>query len=86
MDVIPDETGPQKADHDLSPVGTPRGRYDPDMPESPISHTSPSTPATTIKQLNVDAVHCERCSAEMFRMHAVWRCPACGFKTDCCGW
>ena len=29
---------------------------------------------------------CERCSAEMYRMHAVWRCPACGFKTDCCGW
>jgi hypothetical protein len=33
-----------------------------------------------------DAFLCERCSAEMFRMHAVWRCPACGFKTDCCGW
>ncbi|MBM3778599.1 MAG: hypothetical protein FJW23_10220 [Acidimicrobiia bacterium] len=33
-----------------------------------------------------DAVVCERCSAEMYRMHAVWRCPACGFKTDCCGW
>ena len=29
---------------------------------------------------------CERCNAEMYRMHAVWRCPACGFKTDCCGW
>jgi rubrerythrin len=33
-----------------------------------------------------DAVICERCGAEMFRMHAVWRCPACGYKTDCCGW
>ena len=22
----------------------------------------------------------------MFRMHAVWRCPSCGYKTDCCGW
>jgi hypothetical protein len=33
-----------------------------------------------------DKVLCERCGAEMFRMHAVWRCPACGFKTDCCGW
>ena len=20
------------------------------------------------------------------RMHAVWRCPSCRFKTDCCGW
>jgi DNA-directed RNA polymerase subunit RPC12/RpoP len=33
-----------------------------------------------------DKVPCERCGAEMFRMHAVWRCPSCGFKTDCCGW
>jgi hypothetical protein len=34
-----------------------------------------------------DKVICERCgAAEMYRMHAVWRCPACGFKTDCCGW
>ncbi|MYD84723.1 MAG: hypothetical protein F4137_01240 [Acidobacteria bacterium] len=33
-----------------------------------------------------DAVICERCGAEMFRMHAVWRCPACRYKTDCCGW
>jgi ribosomal protein L37E len=29
---------------------------------------------------------CERCGAEMYRMHAVWRCATCGFKTDCCGW
>jgi exosome complex RNA-binding protein Csl4 len=29
---------------------------------------------------------CDRCREEMFRMHAVWRCPACGYKTDCCGW
>ena len=35
---------------------------------------------------DTDKVLCERCGAEMFRMHAVWRCPACGFKTDCCGW
>lgn len=33
-----------------------------------------------------DKTLCERCGAEMFRMHAVWRCPKCGFKTDCCGW
>jgi len=31
-------------------------------------------------------VLCERCATAMFRMHAVWRCPGCGFKTDCCGW
>jgi ribosomal protein L37E len=29
---------------------------------------------------------CERCGGDMYRMHAVWRCAACGFKTDCCGW
>jgi rubrerythrin len=33
-----------------------------------------------------DKTVCERCGAEMYRMHAVWRCPACRFKTDCCGW
>jgi ribosomal protein L37E len=33
-----------------------------------------------------DKVLCERCGAKMYRMHAVWRCPDCGFKTDCCGW
>ena len=33
-----------------------------------------------------ETVSCERCGAGMFRMHAVWRCPACGYKTDCCGW
>ena len=40
----------------------------------------------SVKRPNVDAVLCERCGAEMFRMHAVWRCPVCRFKTDCCGW
>jgi len=30
---------------------------------------------------------CERCGgASVYRMHAVWRCSDCGFKTDCCGW
>jgi hypothetical protein len=29
---------------------------------------------------------CDRCGGQMYRMHAVWRCSACGFKTDCCGW
>lgn len=32
------------------------------------------------------AVLCDRCGDKMFRMHAVWRCPSCGYKTDCCGW
>ena len=30
---------------------------------------------------------CERCGGgNVYRMHAVWRCSDCGFKTDCCGW
>jgi hypothetical protein len=33
-----------------------------------------------------DAMKCERCGSDMYRMHAVWRCPKCRFKTDCCGW
>jgi len=41
-------------------------------------------PPTTDKK--DDQMVCERCGAEMYRMHAVWRCAGCGFKTDCCGW
>jgi hypothetical protein len=34
-----------------------------------------------------EAIVCERCSsANVYRMHAVWRCADCGYKTDCCGW
>ena len=44
------------------------------------------TAATQPAAAREDAVICERCGAEMFRMHAVWRCPACRYKTDCCGW
>src|SRR5262245_1523953 len=45
----------------------------------PSSHCMRTSPAS-------DKVLCERCGDEMFRMHAVWRCPSCGYKTDCCGW
>jgi hypothetical protein len=44
----------------------------------------PSPPPA--KSCDADKVLCERCGKEMFRMHAVWRCPNCGYKTDCCGW
>jgi hypothetical protein len=47
--------------------------------EHPVSRTS-STQDASAPEL------CERCGAAMYRMHAVWRCPSCGFKTDCCGW
>jgi hypothetical protein len=48
----------------------------------------PATPVPTQKRVGPDdaTVLCERCGAEMFRMHAVWRCPVCRYKTDCCGW
>ena len=49
----------------------------------PIRTDNPK-PACT--HTGAEKVTCERCGAEMFRMHAVWRCPKCRFKTDCCGW
>jgi ribosomal protein L37AE/L43A len=34
-----------------------------------------------------EKVVCERCGGDnVYRMHAVWRCADCGYKTDCCGW
>jgi len=55
----------------------------PARPLSPLeTRSSGQAPAA-----NVEKMICERCGqAEMYRMHAVWRCPSCGFKTDCCGW
>jgi hypothetical protein len=49
---------------------------------------APVRPLTPLKTSipDDDKVLCERCSAEMYRMHAVWRCSNCGYKTDCCGW
>jgi ribosomal protein L37E len=55
------------------------------MPESPKGVTPPLSPPVPGSREPVKEV-CERCGHEMYRMHAVWRCPACGFKTDCCGW
>ena len=61
------------------------------MPEPartpPVKPVTPVTPLKTDTPANSDdKMPCDRCGAEMYRMHAVWRCPACGFKTDCCGW
>ena len=33
-----------------------------------------------------EKIFCDRCGGEVYRMHAVWRCSKCGFKSDCCGW
>ena len=35
---------------------------------------------------NDEKICCDRCGGEVYRMHAVWRCSKCGFKSDCCGW
>jgi ribosomal protein L37E len=57
------------------------------MPE-PTPPKPPARPITPIKTAapQDDKMLCERCGDEMYRMHAVWHCPGCGFKTDCCGW
>jgi len=53
----------------------------------PMRPEPPVRPLTPLKvEPADDKMLCERCGAEMYRMHAVWRCPSCGFKTDCCGW
>ncbi len=59
-------------------------------PRPPARPITPVKSALSPLKLSTDApddkVPCERCGAEMYRMHAVWRCSACGYKTDCCGW
>jgi hypothetical protein len=55
------------------------------MPEPNNTPPPPKPSAKSVKKPE-DLVLCERCGAEMFRMHGVWRCPNCRFKTDCCGW
>ena len=56
------------------------------MAEAGKPLTQTPAPARQPAKADADKVLCERCGAEMFRMHAVWRCPQCRFKTDCCGW
>ena len=49
----------------------------------PLKSLARRSPACSTEQRMV----CERCGgANVYRMHAVWRCADCGFKTDCCGW
>ena len=59
-------------------------------PRPPARPITPVKSALTPLKLSTDGsddkVPCERCGAEMYRMHAVWRCSACGYKTDCGGW
>jgi ribosomal protein L37E len=55
---------------------------DPEQPRPINPVRTPNAPGGTDEAKML----CERCGAEMYRMHAVWRCSLCGFKTDCCGW
>ncbi len=49
-------------------------------PAQPIRSTQPAPASCETKEA------CDRCGGEVYRMHAVWRCVQCGFKSDCCGW
>ena len=55
-------------------------------PQTPAIRPVISAIGKTAESALDDKMFCERCGAEMYRMHAVWRCPGCRFKTDCCGW
>ncbi len=55
-------------------------------PARPASVTTITKLTDVTPSIRNERMLCERCNAEMYRMHAVWRCPVCGFKTDCCGW
>lgn len=59
------------------------------MPETPKPRVTSLAPLPTPRDTapDDDKMVCERCGrSNVYRMHAVWRCADCGFKTDCCGW
>jgi hypothetical protein len=63
------------------------GMPEPGKPKPATANVTPILSALGRNESKpADTMICERCGAEMYRMHAVWRCPACRFKTDCCGW
>jgi ribosomal protein L37E len=57
------------------------------MSEEREPPVKPITPLQTgaIKPIE-EKIFCDRCGGEVYRMHAVWRCSKCGYKSDCCGW
>jgi len=64
-------------------VDSPSPKQPPRLIITPVISALGTSPAQA--RGHEDAMKCERCGAEMYRMHAVWRCPNCRFKTDCCG-
>lgn len=82
---------PTTSGSDRIGIGSPAVAIIQPMHEPPKDSYIPNPIRTSEPKSGCDAaraekVLCERCGAEMFRMHAVWRCPQCRFKTDCCGW
>jgi hypothetical protein len=58
-----------------------------DAPTPPRVTSLPPMLTPRSETEGVEKMVCERCGrANVYRMHAVWRCADCGFKTDCCGW
>lgn len=52
-----------------------------------VSPALSPTGLTRPRNAQGEAEVCERCGGtNVYRMHAVWRCADCGYKTDCCGW
>ncbi len=58
-----------------------------DAPQPPRVTPLPGLSGSQTPAQASEKVVCERCGGDqVYRMHAVWRCAECGFKTDCCGW
>jgi hypothetical protein len=81
-------------DHAQDPRGLIRNDASGSSRDAASGQTQAKQPAASVVRpmaslktnINDDKTLCERCGAEMYRMHAVWRCSQCGYKTDCCGW
>ena len=71
------------ADEPRDTPSLPRGMSEQPAPRPSVKAISP---IKTTLPVSDDSAGCERCGGEIYRMHAVWRCSKCGYKTDCCGW
>ena len=58
----------------------------PAKPITPLKTGLVRLKANTTSASNDEKIFCDRCGGEVYRMHAVWRCSKCGYKSDCCGW
>jgi ribosomal protein L37AE/L43A len=58
----------------------------PAKPITPLKTGLVRQKADTTTDKNDEKIFCDRCGGDVYRMHAVWRCAKCGYKSDCCGW